>query len=191
MISTPVQTYEQATPSVEEMKRAASKEAMVRNLTPAQLRAVAMAQQQVLRAQKARAAKNEREAARSRMWANSELDERTVETPLTTTRHDVVDADTFSLRKVQGSVLRSLRTRDRKTLREVSQKAGVSLGYLSEVERGQKEASSELLASITDALDVKLSDMLVLVAERVREYEMQVCVKLLSYLTSLMIVFGL
>ena len=60
MISTPVQTYEQATPSVEEMKRAASKEAMVRNLTPAQLRAVAMAQQQVLRAQKARAAKNER-----------------------------------------------------------------------------------------------------------------------------------
>ncbi|WP_053083470.1 helix-turn-helix domain-containing protein [Alloscardovia omnicolens] len=171
MISTPVQTYEQATPSVEEMKRAASKEAMVRNLTPAQLRAVAMAQQQVLRAQKARAAKNEREAARSRMWANSELDERTVETPLTTTRHDVVDADTFSLRKVQGSVLRSLRTRDRKTLREVSQKAGVSLGYLSEVERGQKEASSELLASITDALDVRLSDMLVLVAERVREYE--------------------
>ena len=158
MISTPVQTYEQATPSVEEMKRAASKEAMVRNLTPAQLRAVAMAQQQVLR-------------ARSRMWANSELDERTVETPLTTTRHDVVDADTFSLRKVQGSVLRSLRTRDRKTLREVSQKAGVSLGYLSEVERGQKEASSELLASITDALDVRLSDMLVLVAERVREYE--------------------
>ena len=68
-------------------------------------------------------------------------------------------------------MLRSLRTRDRKTLREVSQKAGVSLGYLSEVERGQKEASSELLASITDALDVKLSDMLVLVAERVREYE--------------------
>ena len=47
----------------------------------------------------------------------------------------------------------------------------MSLGYLSEVERGQKEASSELLASITDALDVKLSDMLVLVAERVREYE--------------------
>ena len=105
------------------------------------------------------------------MGKSSELDERTVETPLTATRHDVVDADTFSLRKVQGSVLRSLRTRDRKTLREVSQKAGVSLGYLSEVERGQKEASSELLASITDALDVKLSDMLVLVAERVREYE--------------------
>ncbi|XCP88630.1 helix-turn-helix transcriptional regulator [Alloscardovia omnicolens] len=153
------------------MKRAASKEAMVRNLTPAQLRAVAMAQQQVVRAQQARAAKNEREAARSRMWANSEIDDRSIESTLTVSRHDSVEADTFSLRKVQGSVLRSLRTRDRKTLREISQKAGVSLGYLSEVERGQKEASSELLASITDALDVKLSDMLVLVAERVREYE--------------------
>lgn len=172
MISTAVQMTQQTTPTVEEMKRAASKNAMVRNLTPAQLRAVAIAQQQVLRAQQARAAKNEREAARSRMWANSELDE-TVQKPAPSASHqrEATDVDTFSLRKVQGSVLRGLRTRDHKTLREVSQRAGVSLGYLSEVERGQKEASSELLASITEALDVKLSDMLVLVADRVREYE--------------------
>ncbi len=171
MISTAVQTHEQTTPSVEEMKRAASKQAIMRNLTPAQLRAVAFAQQQVVRAQQARAAKNEREAARNRMWVNSEIDETEVNTQTKTSRRDSVDADTFSLRKVQGSVLRALRTRDHKTLREVSQKAGVSLGYLSEVERGQKEASSELLASITDALDVKISEMLIMVSDRVREYE--------------------
>nr|WP_240680300.1 helix-turn-helix transcriptional regulator [Alloscardovia theropitheci] len=153
------------------MKRAASKQAMMRNLTPAQLRAVAFAQQQVMRAQKARAEKNEREAARNRMWVNSEIEDIQIKTENKTSRRESMDADTFSLRKVQGNVLRSLRTRDHKTLREVSQKAGVSLGYLSEVERGQKEASSELLASITDALDVKLSEMLIMVSERVREYE--------------------
>ena len=58
-----------------------------------------------------------------------------------------------------------LRTRDRRTLREVSEKAGVSLGYLSEVERGQKEASSELLSSIADALGVSTSRMLRMVAD--------------------------
>ena len=170
MIQTAVHVREQVTPTVEEMKRAASKQAMMRNLTPAQLRAVAIAQQQVLRAQQARQARNEREVARGRMWANSESDESVVDTP-SVNRRELVDADSFSLRKVQGNVLRTLRTNDHKTLREVSQKAGVSLGYLSEVERGQKEASSELLASITEALDVKLSDMLIMVAERVREYE--------------------
>ncbi|WP_018143602.1 helix-turn-helix domain-containing protein [Alloscardovia criceti] len=171
MISTAVKTTQQNTPTVEEMKRAAGKQAMMRNLTPAQLRAVAIAQQQVLRAQQARVAKNEREAARNRMWANSEIDETAVESTAKGSHREAAEVETFSLRKVQGSVLRSLRTRDHKTLREISQKAGVSLGYLSEVERGQKEASSELLASITDALDVKLSEMLVLVSERVREYE--------------------
>jgi transcriptional regulator with XRE-family HTH domain len=47
----------------------------------------------------------------------------------------------------------------------------VSLGYLSEVERGQKEASSELLASICEALDVKLSDLLREVSETMRRAE--------------------
>jgi transcriptional regulator with XRE-family HTH domain len=64
------------------------------------------------------------------------------------------------LRRVLGDTLRGRRLRQRRTLREVSGAARVSLGYLSEVERGQKEASSELLSSICDALGVQLSEML-------------------------------
>src|SRR6266536_1588307 len=64
------------------------------------------------------------------------------------------------LRQVVGETLRGLRLRQRRTLREVSSSARVSLGYLSEVERGQKEPSSELLAAICGALDVELSDTL-------------------------------
>ena len=56
----------------------------------------------------------------------------------------------------------------RRTLRDVSGAARVSLGYLSEVERGQKEASSELLASICDALDVELADLLAEVSLEMR-----------------------
>jgi transcriptional regulator with XRE-family HTH domain len=52
----------------------------------------------------------------------------------------------------------------RRTLREVSRTARVSLGYLSEVERGQKEASSELLAAICDALELPLPELLYNVA---------------------------
>jgi len=64
------------------------------------------------------------------------------------------------LRRLLGDVLRRQRQRQGRTLREVSAAARVSLGYLSEVERGQKEASSELLAAICDALDVRMSDVL-------------------------------
>jgi XRE family transcriptional regulator, stress-response regulator len=64
------------------------------------------------------------------------------------------------LREVLGDVLREARTNQRRTLREVSNAARVSLGYLSEVERGRKEASSELLNAICDALDVSLSQLL-------------------------------
>ena len=63
------------------------------------------------------------------------------------------------LRKLLGDVLRRLRLRQGRTLREVSASARVSLGYLSEVERGQKEASSELLAAICGALDTPLSQV--------------------------------
>lgn len=70
------------------------------------------------------------------------------------------------LRQEIGDVLREQRRHQSRTLREVSAKARVSLGYLSEVERGQKEASSELLASICDALDVPLSIVLSQVSER-------------------------
>ena len=64
------------------------------------------------------------------------------------------------LRTLLGDALREARLRQNRTLREVSSRARVSLGYLSEVERGQKEASSELLASICRALGVRLSDVL-------------------------------
>src|SRR3978361_2368718 len=63
------------------------------------------------------------------------------------------------LRQVVGETLRGMRLRQRRTLREVSSSARVSLGYLSEVERGQKEPSSELLAAICGALDVELSEL--------------------------------
>ena len=64
------------------------------------------------------------------------------------------------LRRLVGDVLRRHRLRQSRTLREVSAAARVSLGYLSEVERGRKEASSELLASICAALGVSLADVL-------------------------------
>lgn len=64
------------------------------------------------------------------------------------------------LRRVIGDALRARRQSQRRTLREVSTKANVSLGYLSEIERGQKEASSELLASICEALGAHLSELL-------------------------------
>ena len=64
------------------------------------------------------------------------------------------------LREVIGDVLRRARTSQGRTLREVSDSARVSLGYLSEVERGRKEASSELLSAICGALDVPMSRVL-------------------------------
>ena len=64
------------------------------------------------------------------------------------------------LRRVIGDALRGRRQRQHRTLREVSTAANVSLGYLSEIERGQKEASSELLSSICDALGAQLSEVL-------------------------------
>ena len=64
------------------------------------------------------------------------------------------------LRRVIGDALRARRQSQHRTLREVSTAANVSLGYLSEIERGQKEASSELLAAICDALGAQLSELL-------------------------------
>ncbi|GAA2835258.1 helix-turn-helix domain-containing protein [Crossiella cryophila] len=75
---------------------------------------------------------------------------------------------TVLLREAIGERLRRTRTAQRRTLREVSRLARVSLGYLSEVERGRKEASSELLASICEALDLPLSALLGEVAADVR-----------------------
>lgn len=75
------------------------------------------------------------------------------------------------LRQVVGDTLRALRMRQRRTLREVSATARVSLGYLSEVERGQKEASSELLSAICGALDVELSELFAEVSHELRREE--------------------
>jgi transcriptional regulator with XRE-family HTH domain len=71
------------------------------------------------------------------------------------------------LRQEIGDVLRGARRNQGRTLREVSSAARVSLGYLSEVERGQKEASSELLASICGALSLPLSLVLREVSDRI------------------------
>ena len=75
------------------------------------------------------------------------------------------------LRTLLGDALRETRLGQHRTLREVSGAARVSLGYLSEVERGQKEASSELLASICHALGVRLSDVLRDVSEELAAFE--------------------
>src|SRR4029453_2355829 len=64
------------------------------------------------------------------------------------------------LRRVIGDALRARRQGQHRTLREVSTAANVSLGYLPEIERGQKEASSELLAAICEALGARLSEVL-------------------------------
>jgi transcriptional regulator with XRE-family HTH domain len=70
-----------------------------------------------------------------------------------------------------GDVLRDFRLQKGRTLRQVASKASVALGYLSEVERGQKEASSEILAAVADALDTPISVIMGEVAERLGALE--------------------
>ena len=70
-----------------------------------------------------------------------------------------------------GHSLRGVRVSQGRTLREVAKVARVSLGYLSEVERGQKEASSELLNSICAALNISLSTVLAEVATDIKLLE--------------------
>jgi hypothetical protein len=78
------------------------------------------------------------------------------------------------LRQVIGDELRRRRIEQKRTLRQVSVAAQVSLGYLSEVERGQKEASSELLASISGALETPLSELLAGVAQEIALRELTI-----------------
>ena len=75
------------------------------------------------------------------------------------------------LRTHIGSALRQARISQGRTLRDVAKAARVSLGYLSEVERGQKEASSELLNSICQALDLSLLTVITDVAVAIRATE--------------------
>jgi transcriptional regulator with XRE-family HTH domain len=72
------------------------------------------------------------------------------------------------LREAIGGTIRRARTERRRTLRDVSRDARVSLGYLSEIERGRKEPSSELLAAICDALALSLPELLDDVADSLR-----------------------
>lgn len=78
---------------------------------------------------------------------------------------------TILIRKAMGETLRTLRLEAGMTLREVSVSSMVSLGYLSEIERGCKEASSEVLYAIARALGASLSGVLSMVSERVAEQE--------------------
>ena len=75
------------------------------------------------------------------------------------------------LRESVGRALRCARTEQSRTLRDVAREARVSLGYLSEVERGHKEASSELLNSICDALGLTLSTVMAEVAREIAAAE--------------------
>jgi transcriptional regulator with XRE-family HTH domain len=77
-------------------------------------------------------------------------------------------------RRLLGDVLRGARMQRGMTLRELSAEARVSLGYISEIERGQKEASSELLASLCQAMDLPLSEVLRDVADAVAVEELAV-----------------
>jgi transcriptional regulator with XRE-family HTH domain len=70
------------------------------------------------------------------------------------------------VRQEIGDVLRDFRLQKAMTLRQVASRASVALGYLSEVERGQKEASSEILASVADALDTPISVIMREVGDR-------------------------
>src|SRR5664279_785470 len=75
------------------------------------------------------------------------------------------------VRQEIGDVLRDVRLQKGRTLRQVASKASVALGYLSEVERGQKEASSEILASVAEALDTPISVIMREVGDRLAVIE--------------------
>ncbi|GAA4403962.1 helix-turn-helix transcriptional regulator [Fodinibacter luteus] len=75
------------------------------------------------------------------------------------------------LRHELGEVLREIRQDQGRTLRDVAASSSVSLGYLSELERGTKEASSELLAAVCGGLGLSLSEVLELVRDRVERVE--------------------
>lgn len=75
------------------------------------------------------------------------------------------------VRHLLGDVLRRQRLLQGRTLRDISAEAMVSLGYLSEIERGQKEASSECLAAICGALEVPLSEVMAEVSGEIAREE--------------------
>lgn len=77
----------------------------------------------------------------------------------------------MKLRTALGSVIQDTRLARRMTLRELHEVAGVSLGYISELERGQKEASSEILEALAHGLSTTVSDLLINTAVRMADYD--------------------
>jgi transcriptional regulator with XRE-family HTH domain len=96
----------------------------------------------------------DRVAHRARAGQGEKLKKKVKEVPMILVRQEI------------GEVLRDVRLQKGRTLRQVAGRASVALGYLSEVERGQKEASSEILASVADALDTPISVIMREVGDR-------------------------
>ncbi len=78
-------------------------------------------------------------------------------------------------REAAGEELRQERHRSERTLADVAEQAGISVQYLSEVERGRKEPSSEVLAAVAGALGLRLADLTLRVARRLHEVRGPVC----------------
>lgn len=78
-------------------------------------------------------------------------------------------------REAVGRELREVRQEQQRTLADVAQRSGVSIQYLSEVERGLKEPSSEILGAVGGALDLRLVDLTMRVARTLRRIEGPLC----------------
>lgn len=78
-------------------------------------------------------------------------------------------------REAVGRELRGARQEQDRTLADVASESGVSIQYLSEVERGLKEPSSEILAAVSGALDLRLVDLIIRVARSLRQVQGPVC----------------
>jgi len=74
----------------------------------------------------------------------------------------------MKLRYALGEVLRETRTDKFMTLRKLSEKSSVALGYISEVERGSKEASSEILECLAEGLDVDVADLIIMAGWKIK-----------------------
>lgn len=73
--------------------------------------------------------------------------------------------DTIDLQIILGNVIRKIRKQKNLTLKSLSEKAGLSIIYLGEIERGQKYPSASVIKSISDALDIDLVELFVPIAE--------------------------
>lgn len=99
------------------------------------------------------------------------VDKETIEASRSSVPQQAPRVRTLLLREAVGATLREVRLAQGKTLRDASTKAQVSLGYLSEVERAHKEASSEIIAAICEALEVPLSTFMTKVSDKIAATE--------------------